>query len=225
VSALASVDVARRARARSEMVERQLVRRGIRDVRILEAFRRVPREAFVPEALAGDAYDDGPLPIEAGQTISQPYVVAWMLELLGPSPEDVLLDVGTGTGYAAAIAACLVSRVVSVERIATLAESARERLARLGFDNVHVHLADGSVGWPEGAPYDAIMVGAAAPRVPDALVAQLAIGGRLVVPVGPRQDVQELVRVTRTSERDVRVEPMGGVRFVPLVGDAGYAHG
>ena len=213
------------ARARARMVETQLVRRGIRDTRILEAFRRVPRDAFVPETLARDAYEDGPLPIEAGQTISQPYVVAWMLELLAPAPHEVLLDVGTGTGYAAAVASCLVSRVVSVERIATLAETARERLARLGFDNVSVHLADGSTGWPEDAPYDAIMVGAAAPRVPSALVAQLAIGGRLVVPIGPRQDVQELVRVTRTATDDVRVEPMGGVRFVPLVGDEGYAHG
>jgi protein-L-isoaspartate(D-aspartate) O-methyltransferase len=185
----------------------------------------VPREAFVPETLARDAYDDGPLPIEAGQTISQPYVVAWMLELLAPTPHDLLLDVGTGTGYAAAIAACLVSRVVSVERIATLAETARARLARLGFDHVSVHLADGSVGWPDGAPYDAIMVGAAAPRVPSALVAQLAVGGRLVVPIGPREDAQELVRVARTTSSDARVDPMGGVRFVPLVGDQGYAHG
>ncbi|MFO0709654.1 MAG: protein-L-isoaspartate(D-aspartate) O-methyltransferase [Sandaracinus sp.] len=215
---------ASQASARARMVEAQLVRRGIRDARILEAFRRVPREAFVPASLARAAFDDGPLPIEAGQTISQPYVVAWMLELLAVGPDDVLLDVGTGSGYAAAIASELVSRVVSIERIEELARTAAERLSRLGFDRVEVHVADGSRGWARGAPYDAIMVGAAAPSVPEALVGQLAMGGRLVVPVGPREDVQELVRVTRT-ERGPRIEPMGGVRFVPLVGDEGYARG
>lgn len=214
-----------RARARARMVETQLVRRGIRDPRILEAFRRVPREEFVSESLAPEALEDGPLPIGAGQTISQPYVVAWMLELLRLSPEETLLDVGTGSGYAAAIASSLVSRVVSVERIASLADTARTRLARLGFDNVTVHVGDGSLGHAALAPYDAIMVGAAAPRVPEALVAQLAVGGRMVVPVGPREDAQELVRVMREGPDDVRVEAMGGVRFVPLVGGEGYAPG
>jgi protein-L-isoaspartate(D-aspartate) O-methyltransferase len=205
------------------MVEGQLVRRGIRDPRILAAFRDVPREAFVPERLRDSAFDDAPLPIEAGQTISQPYVVAWMLEMLALEPHMTLLDVGTGSGYAAAIASRLVQRVVSVERIAELATTARDRLARLGFDNVEVHHADGSTGWPEGAPYDAIMVGCAAPEVPPALVAQLAEGGRLVVPVGPREDVQELVRVSR-HDGALRTDGMGGVRFVPLVGAEGYGH-
>lgn len=205
------------------MVETQLVRRGVRDPRILAAFREVPREAFVPSRLADAAFDDGPLPIEAGQTISQPYVVAWMLEMLALEPHMTLLDVGTGSGYAAAIASRLVARVVSVERIAELAATARARLARLGFDNVEVHEADGSMGWPAGAPYDAIVVGCAAPEVPAALVAQLAEGGRLVVPVGPREDVQELVRVTR-RDGALRAEAMGGVRFVPLVGAEGYGH-
>jgi protein-L-isoaspartate(D-aspartate) O-methyltransferase len=212
------------SRKRAHMVETQLVRRGIRDARVLAAFREVPREAFVLECFHDEAFDDGPLPIEAGQTISQPYVVAWMLELLALTPEMVLLDVGTGSGYAAAIASRLVRRVVSVERIETLATSARDRLAGLGFSNVEVHCADGSLGWPEGAPYDAIMVGCAAPEVPLALTRQLADGGRLVVPVGPREDVQELVRVTRRGDT-VQTEGMGGVRFVPLVGQQGYAHG
>lgn len=206
------------------MVETQLVRRGIRDARILEAFREVPREAFVPERLRDEALDDTPLPIAAGQTISQPYVVAWMLELLALQPDDVLLDVGTGSGYAAAVASLLVRRVVSIERIPELARTARERLALLGFDNVEVHEGDGSHGWEPGAPYDAIMVGAAGPELPPSLLRQLADGGRLVCPVGPREDVQELVRATRRGDR-LHVEPMGGVRFVPLVGDEGWARG
>ncbi|GAB4216902.1 MAG: hypothetical protein OHK0013_43900 [Sandaracinaceae bacterium] len=206
------------------MVETQLARRGIRDARVLAAFREVPREAFVPDRYREEAFDDGPLPIEEGQTISQPYVVAWMLEMLALTPDMVLLDVGTGSGYAAAVASRLVRRVVSVERIETLATNARERLGRLGYANVEVHCTDGSLGWPPGAPYDAIAVGCAAPEVPLALVQQLADGGRLVVPVGSRDDVQELVRVTRRGE-DVRTEAMGGVRFVPLVGAQGYARG
>jgi len=211
-------------RHRATMVETQLVRRGIRDARILQAFRDVPREAFVPELLRAEALDDTPLPIAAGQTISQPYVVAWMLELLALGPDDVLLDVGTGSGYAAAIASCLVRRVVSIERIPELARTARDRLAALGYDNVEVHEGDGTHGWISGAPYDAIMVGASGPALPRSLVAQLADGGRLVCPVGPREDVQELVRATRRGDA-VDVESLGGVRFVPLVGDEGWARG
>ncbi len=211
-------------RRRAMMVETQLVRRGIRDARILQVFRDVPREAFVPELLRAEALDDTPLPIAAGQTISQPYVVAWMLELLALGPQDVLLDVGTGSGYAAAIASRLVRRVVSIERIPELARTARDRLAALGYDNVEVHDGDGTHGWIADAPYDAIMVGASGPALPPSLVAQLADGGRLVCPVGPREDVQELVRATRRGD-EVDVESLGGVRFVPLVGDEGWARG
>jgi len=220
-----SEDGARAARRRrATMVETQLVRRGIHDARVLEAFRDVPREEFVPERLHGEALDDTPLPIGSGQTISQPYVVAWMLELLALGPDDVLLDVGTGSGYAAAVASRLVRRVVSIERIPELARTARERLLELGFDNVEVHEGDGTHGWIAAAPYDAIMVGASGPALPRSLVAQLAEGGALVCPVGPREEVQELVRATRQGEQ-VLLEHMGGVRFVPLVGDEGWAHG
>lgn len=221
-SSVSPDDSGDRSAERARMVESQLVLRGIRDPRILSAFREVPREAFVPEVERAHAFDDGPLPIGCEQTISQPYVVAWMLDSLALGPDDVLLDVGTGSGYAAAVASRLVRRVVSVERIPELARRARERLAALGFDRVEVHEGDGSLGWPAEAPYDAIMVGAAAPEIPAPLVAQLREGGRLVCPVGPLGGTQELVLVTRRATEPPNVERLGAVRFVPLVGAAGH---
>ncbi|HEY8038194.1 MAG TPA: protein-L-isoaspartate(D-aspartate) O-methyltransferase [Polyangiaceae bacterium] len=206
---------------RSRMVD-LLSRRGIRTAKTLEALRSVPREAFVAEDLAEFAYEDSPLPIEQGQTISQPYVVALTVEALGLQGGERVLEVGTGSGYAAAILGRVAREVYTVERIESLAASAAERLARLGFDNVHVRCADGSLGWPEHAPYDAIAVAAGSPGVPPALLEQLAVGGRLVIPVGPQVDDQKLVRVTRVSAGEYREEHVDDVRFVPLIGEQGW---
>jgi protein-L-isoaspartate(D-aspartate) O-methyltransferase len=203
--------------ARLAMVRAQLETRDIRDPRVLEAMRRVPRHAFVPQALRGFAYDDGPLPIGHGQTISQPYIVALMTQLaLGDHPQRVL-DVGTGCGYQAAVLAELFPEVHSVEIVPELAEQARARLAQLGYARVHVHGGDGRVGWPEAAPYDAIVAACAALEVPDALIEQLAVGGRLVIPVGRSE--QQLVRIRKTPEGISR-EVLFGVRFVPMRGEA-----
>jgi protein-L-isoaspartate(D-aspartate) O-methyltransferase len=210
------------AAQRAMMVERQLRARGIRDPAVLAAMREVPREEFVPPELAGHACDDNPLPIGEGQTISQPYMVAYMTEALEPRPADRVLEVGTGSGYAAAVLSRVVAEVYTVERIAVLAEAARERLGRLGYANIHVHDGDGSLGWAEHAPYDAIVVTAGAPQVPQPLLDQLAIGGRLVVPVGPDLRLQTLVRVRRVGETEFRREDHFGVMFVPLIGEAGW---
>jgi len=204
------------------MVRAQLAARGISDAATLSAFDAVPREAFVPPQLAARAYADEPLPIAAGQTISQPYIVAYMVQALGVGPEDRVLEVGAGSGYAAAILSRIAREVVAVERHAELADSARERLAALGYDNVRVVCADGSLGWQDGAPYDAILVSAGGPEVPAALVGQLALGGRLVMPVGDEDDGQQLVRVTRAGDGAVRREALDSVRFVPLVGKGGW---
>lgn len=205
------------------MVEAQLAGRGIKDPRVLAAFRDVPREAFVEERLAENAYDDSPLEIAGGQTISQPYVVALTAELLQLRGGERVLDVGTGSGYAAAILSRLVREVYSIERIPALATTATERLARLGFGNVIVRCGDGTLGWAEHAPYEAIAVAAAAPRVPAPLVRQLAVGGRLVIPVGEEESSQVLVRVTREGEEQFREEKLLEVRFVPLIGERGWA--
>lgn len=203
------------------MVEEQLEARGIRDPRVLQAFREVPRQRFVPPELASRAFDDCALPIAAGQTISQPYVVALMIEALALRPRDRLLEVGTGSGYAAALCARLCADVYTVERHAELADLACARFAELGLANLHARIADGSLGWPDEAPFDAILVSAGGPRVPVALEAQLALGGRLVIPVGSR-GLQELVRVTRRSETLLEREHLGDVAFVPLVGAEGW---
>jgi protein-L-isoaspartate(D-aspartate) O-methyltransferase len=202
---------------RQRMVE-LISRRGIRDEKTLQAFRDVPRDEFMPEDLVEFAYQDRALPIGHGQTISQPYIVALTVEALGLRGGERVLEVGTGSGYAAAILGRIAGEVHTVERIESLAESAAARLARLGLGNVHVHCADGSLGWDENAPYDAIAVAAGGPSVPSALREQLAIGGRLVMPVGPREDDQQLVRVTRESATEYRDESLGGVCFVPLIG-------
>jgi protein-L-isoaspartate(D-aspartate) O-methyltransferase len=206
---------------RESMVARQIAARGIRDRALLEAMRRVPRHGFVAEWLRRDAYEDSPLPIEAGQTISQPYIVALMLESARLRPTDRMLEVGAGSGYACAVASRLVAHVDAVERHPRLVALARERLARLGFDNVDVHVGDGSEGWPVGAPYDAIVVAAAAPQIPQALREQLAVGGRLVLPVASGYGAQRLVLLTRNDD-GWREDDLGGVMFVPLVGAQGW---
>ncbi|HYI75936.1 MAG TPA: protein-L-isoaspartate(D-aspartate) O-methyltransferase [Gaiellaceae bacterium] len=208
------------AAARARMVERQLRRRGIADERVLAAMARVPRELFVPESVRGHAYADDALPIGEHQTISQPFVVATICALLALEGSERVLDVGAGSGYQAAVLAELASEVVTIERIPTLAEAARTALAIAGYANVDVRIGDGSRGVPERAPFDAIAVAAAAPKVPRALYEQLREGGRLVVPRGSRRG-QKLVLVVRTA--DGPVERMSlPVRFVPLIGDEGF---
>lgn len=210
------------ARQREEMVERQVRRRGIRDPAILDAMREVPREVFVLEEYRDAAYNDAPLPIPAEQTISQPYVVALMIRALNLAAEARVLEIGSGSGYASAILSRIVREVHAVERHHELVAYARERLQKLGYDNVHVHHADGSKGWPKAAPYDGILVSASGPRVPNILEQQLAIGGHLVMPVGSTRGMQNLVRLTRLSENDYKQQNMGGVRFVPLIGEEGW---
>jgi protein-L-isoaspartate(D-aspartate) O-methyltransferase len=208
--------------ARAEMVERQLAGRGISDPLVLEAFRTVPREAFVPAELAEFAYRDAPLPIGEDQTISQPYIVALTTEALGLKGGERVLEIGTGSGYAAAVLSRAAGQVFTVERREALAGAARERLRRLGYTNVEVLHGDGTLGWPEHAPYDAIAVAAGGPQVPKALLAQLAPGGRLVIPVGADEATQVLTRVTRVGADEFREEPLIEVRFVPLIGVQGW---
>ncbi|HUR34892.1 MAG TPA: protein-L-isoaspartate(D-aspartate) O-methyltransferase [Vicinamibacterales bacterium] len=206
--------------ARERMVAEQIVARGVRDVRVLAAMRSVPREAFVATAVAADAYLDSPLPIGWGQTISQPYMAAIMTQALSLPVGANVLEIGTGSGYQAAVLSMIASRVVSIERHAPLAAEARERLVRLGYLNVEVIVADGSVGWPAASPYDGVIVTAGAPSVPDALRWQLADGGRLVIPVGD----QFLQRLTVVSRRGGHFEEERHFTcaFVPLVGAAGW---
>ena len=204
--------------ARAQMVRTQLADRGIRDARVLQAMLEVPRHEFVPEELRSDAYDDRPLPIGAGQTISQPYIVALMLQHLALQPNDRVLDVGTGSGYVAALLSRICSAVYSVERYAELAASAERLLQRLGYTNVKVIVGDGTRGLPEHAPFEAILVSAAAALVPPALVDQLGEGGRLIVPVGsPFSQELQLVRKVNGKRE---VEYFEGCRFVPLVEDS-----
>ncbi len=207
---------------RERMVEWQIAGRGIRDPAVLAAMRKVPREHFVAGDRAHRAYDDTPLPIGEGQTISQPYIVAAMTEALRLRPGDRVLEIGTGSGYAAAVLALIVAEVYTIERLERLAESARRRLAELGFANVHVRHGDGSLGWPEHAPYDAIVVTAGGPDVPRSLLRQMAVDGRLVMPVGPTTRSQRLVRVVRTAEETYDREALEDVAFVPLIGAEGW---
>lgn len=206
--------------ARRIMVEEQLARRDIRDPRVLEAMEQVPRHEFVPRAHRDLAYADGPLPIGEEQTISQPYIVALMTQMLELRPEDRVLEIGTGCGYQAAVLSCLTREVYSVERFPRLAKAAVENLERLKIENVHVHVGDGSCGLPEFAPYDGILVTAAAPHVPKPLLEQLADEGRLVLPVGPRGG-QNLERWIREGERYSREVGLP-VAFVPLIGEHGW---
>lgn len=199
------------------MLRRHLVGRGIRDPAVIEAMGAVPREEFVPREHMFRAYGDGPLPIGMGQTISQPYVVAWMAEALELGPRDRVLEIGTGSGYAAAVLGLLCEAVYTVERHLSLADAARERLNALGLGNVHVRHGDGGEGWNEHAPYDAIAVAAAGLRVPEPLRAQLRVGGRLVMPVGGAARGQVLVRERLGRGGRITREELGLVRFVPLV--------
>lgn len=216
------------AEQRERMVRTQLESRGIRDPRVLAAFRRVPREEFVPVHLKEFAYRDSPLPIEERQTISQPFIVALTCEALELAPDDRVLEIGTGSGYAAAVLAQVASEVYTVERHGPLAQTAHGRLERLGYDNVYVLHGDGTQGWEEHAPYDAIAVAAGGPRPPRPLLEQLAPGGRLVIPVGETPRLQKLVRIRRTPDGFTE-EDLGDVAFVPLIGAEGWgddsAHG
>jgi protein-L-isoaspartate(D-aspartate) O-methyltransferase len=218
-------EVADASGLRERMVEAQLVRRGIRDPRVLAAMRAVPREAFVAPGYEARAYDDGPLPIGEGQTISQPYVVALMIEAAALEPGARVLEVGAGSGYAAAVMAQIAERVFAIERHESLAQGAGRRCAGLGYGNVEIRVGDGTLGWPEAAPFDAVLVAAGAPEAPQALKGQLRIGGRLVIPVGAGGLHQSLLKLTRTGEDAWERQDLGGVRFVPLIGEQGWGAG
>jgi protein-L-isoaspartate(D-aspartate) O-methyltransferase len=210
------------ATRRQRMVDRQIRARGVRDDRVLEAMARVPREQFVPADIRDLAYEDSPLPIPAGQTISQPYIVAYMVEALALEGSERVLEIGAGSGYAAAVLGSIAAEVFAIERIGELADYAAERLAAAGFANVHVLHADGTEGWRDEAPFDAILVSAGGPRVPDSLLAQLRVGGRIVAPVGKTRIAQELVRITRVHTDEYMREDLADVRFVPLIGKEGW---
>lgn len=207
---------------RHRMVERHVAARGVRDCAVLDAMRSVPREAFLPADLAEFAYEDTPLPIDEGQTISQPFIVAAMVEALMLGPGDRVLEIGTGSGYAAAVLGEVAAEVYTIERHRALADQAERRLRELDYRNVHVLCGDGTLGWPEHAPFDAILVSAGGPAVPRVLLEQLAPGGRIVVPVGPDVRDQRLLRVTKETDGSTHTEDLGGVRFVPLIGKGGF---
>ena len=210
------------ATEREAMVERHLKRRGITEKPIIDAFLAVPREEFVAPEYAHLAYGDHPLPIEAGQTISQPYIVALMIEAAGIKPGDSVLEVGAGSGYAAAVMSRIVGQVIGIERQHELVEIARKRLERLGYANVTLVEGDGTKGWPEEEPYDAILAAASGSHVPAAFVEQLAPGGCIVMPIGDPGAVQELVKVTKSADGALNQIGLGAVRFVPLIGEEGW---
>ena len=210
------------AELRERMVRRQIEARGIQDPAILDAFREVPREAFVSPDYAAAAYDDHPLPIEAGQTISQPYIVALMIEAAGIKSGDKVLEVGAGSGYAAAVISRIARDVVAIERQHDLVQVAQGRLKRLGYDNVRIVEGDGTRGCPEEGPFDAILAAASGSHVPPPLFAQLAPEGRLVMPVGEPGWVQKLVKVTKQEDGILQQSDLGEVRFVPLIGEEGW---
>ena len=214
------MNVYSRADERSRMVEHQIRSRGIFNTRVLTAMREIPRHLFIPSPYDRSAYEDSPLPIGNGQTISQPYIVALMTDLLDPKPEDQVLEIGAGSGYQAAILSMLVRHVTTIERIPTVADLARENLAKLGLKNISIVVGDGTRGYPKHAPYDGIMITAATPEIPRPLIDQLAVGGILVAPVGGRE-IQELITLTRYKNEVMR-SSHGGVRFVPLIGEHGW---
>ncbi|TMK04783.1 MAG: protein-L-isoaspartate(D-aspartate) O-methyltransferase, partial [Alphaproteobacteria bacterium] len=205
------------------MVERQIAARGVNDQRVLDAMRQVPREAFVAPGFEEFAHEDSPLPIAEGQTISQPYIVALMIEAAEVRPGDRVLEIGAGSGYAAAVLGRIAAQVYTIERHGGLARSAKDRLARLGYRNIEVRCGDGTLGWPEAAPFDAIIVTAGGPEIPEILRNQLTIGGRLVIPIGSLSDEQRLVKVVRDGEHAFHEEDLGAVRFVPLIGEHGWS--
>jgi protein-L-isoaspartate(D-aspartate) O-methyltransferase len=202
------------------MVKNQLIPRGIADENVLQAMGKIPRHLFVEEALVGEAYNDHPLPIGHKQTISQPYIVALMTEALELTGKEKILEIGTGSGYQTAILAELSDRVYTVERIEPLLEKSKDLLKSLGYKNIYFKAYDGTLGWKDFAPFDAIMVTAGAPRVPDPLLKQLADGGRMIIPIGNRYS-QDLLRVTRIKDRFVEKD-LGGCRFVDLIGEHGW---
>lgn len=208
------------AQQRQMMLDQQIRARGIVDARVLEALLKVPRHEFVPVPLRQQSYTDHPVAIGSGQTISQPYIVAYMLQAVAIQSGDLVLEIGTGSGYATALLAELARAVVTIERFAELARGAQELLLRLGYTNVQIEVGDGTLGFPPAAPYDVIFVSAAAPYFPPALLNQLAIGGRMLIPVGDANN-QELQLVTRFPEGDI-VRRLEGCRFVPLIGEAGF---
>lgn len=210
------------ARQRDRMVELQIARRGVRDPRTLAAMRETPRESFAPAELADLAYADSPLPIPCGQSISQPYVVALMIEAAELDSESRVLEVGAGTGYAAAVMGQIAARVYAIERHETLASSAAARMRRLGYDHIELRAGDGSLGWPEAAPFDAIVVSAGGPAAPEALLRQLKVGGRLVMPIGPTKGEQRLMKFTRTPDGFTQRD-LGAVAFVPMIGAGGWS--
>jgi protein-L-isoaspartate(D-aspartate) O-methyltransferase len=210
--------MAKMSELRKRMAARQVSARGVNDALVLEAMQTVPREKFVPRRLRSRAYADAPLPISAGQTISQPYIVAFMVEALQLKGGERVLEIGAGSGYAAAVLAEIARDVYAVERIAELADKAAATLGDAGYANVHMKHGDGTFGWPDAAPFDAILVSAGAPSVPPALNKQLKIGGRLVIPVGSTRFVQELIRITRRDETSFVAENLADVCFVPLIG-------
>jgi protein-L-isoaspartate(D-aspartate) O-methyltransferase len=212
------------AAEREAMIEQQLRRRGITEPEILDAFRAVPREAFVSPDNAHLAYGDHPLPIEAGQTISQPFIVALMIQAAGIRAGDNVLEVGSGSGYAAAVISRIAGKVVGVERQHELVEVARERLQRLGYDNVEIVEGDGTMGWAAGAPYDAILAAATGSHIPPPLMEQLKPGGSIVMPLGSPGWPQKLVKTTIGGDGTVEQSDLGGVRFVPLIGEEGWKH-
>jgi protein-L-isoaspartate(D-aspartate) O-methyltransferase len=215
------MDTYSRADERSRMVENQIRSRGVSNPQVLRAMREIPRHLFIPPPYNTTAYEDAPLPIGNGQTISQPYIVALMTELLDPQPEDHVLEIGAGSGYQAAILSMLVRHVTTIERIPAVADLARENLAKIGLKNISIIVGDGTRGYPEHAPYDGIMITAATPEIPKPLIDQLAVEGILVAPVGGRE-IQELITLTR-NENGILRSSHGGVRFVPLIGEHGWA--
>jgi len=207
---------------REEMVKKQLVPRGINDKNVLDAMRTVPREKFVLGKYKNRAYADSALPIDFGQTISQPYIAAAMIQLIKPKKEDKILEIGTGSGYAAAVLAQIAAEVYTVERIAELAKKAEKRFKDLEYSNIMVKTADGTLGWEKYSPFDKILVSAAAPSVPEKLKKQLADGGLMVVPVGEKGGIQQLMLIERKSAEKFSCRELDYVRFVPLIGENGY---
>jgi protein-L-isoaspartate(D-aspartate) O-methyltransferase len=207
---------------RDRMVDRQIAARGVRDARVLEAMRQVPREAFVALGFEEFAYEDSPLPIADEQTISQPYIVALMIAVAEVQPGDKVLEIGTGSGYGAAVLSRIAGKVYTIERHAALADTARQHFARLGYRNIEVRQGDGTLGWPEAAPFDAIIVTAGGPEIPETLRQQIKVGGRLVIPIGVLAREQQLVKVVRDGAAKFHEEELGAVRFVPLVGEHGW---
>jgi len=209
-------------RLREQMVDRDILGRGIDDPRILTAFRAVPREEFVGPDYADRAYRDSPLPIESGQTISQPYIVALTIYAARIAPGDKVLEVGAGSGYAAAVIGQIAGEVIAIERHHQLVELARQRMRRLGYANVHIVEGDGTLGWPEEAPFDAIVAAASGSHVPQSWIAQLKPGGRIVMPLGDPHSGQSLIKLTKREDGTLKHEDLGGVRFVPLIGAEGF---